>query len=276
MLHSQDYNRIRDILYSLTGISLGEQKEIMVFNRVRRMMKSIGVEQNSISEILTRVEKGEFTNEFINAFTTNKTHFFREQFHFEDFKNRVLSNLAPSEKIKIFSSASSTGEEPYSIAMSALATRERLNKNFYFDIVATDIDTEVLSFAKNGIYEQKEHSMEFPSWIKPSDFFKRRVVENSEKTFFKVKDEVKSSVKFQKLNLMSANYPFKESEFDVIFCRNVLIYFSNEDQNRILKNLFRYLKVGGTLYLGHSENPLDLAKYTKRLGHNIFLKMENF
>jgi chemotaxis protein methyltransferase CheR len=90
-----------------------------------------------------------------------------------------------------------------------------------------------------------------------------------------VNDDLNRRVTFAQMNLNDSTYPFSDEEFDVVFCRNVLIYFSSEDQNKILKKLFRHLKIGGTLYLGHSESPQDLINYTKRVGQNIFIKQRN-
>jgi len=98
----------------------------------------------------------------------------------------------------------------------------------------------------------------------------------SDEVLIKVKDDLKKMVSFSQMNLNDSSYPFNEHYFDVIFCRNVLIYFSVEDQNKILKKLFKHLKVGGTLYIGHSENPHDLVNYVKRVGQNIFIKTKDF
>ena len=177
-------------------------------------------------------------------------------------------------KIQMYCSASSTGEEPYSMAMSVFEAKDQLNKNILASIIATDIDTSVLEYAANGIYRYSKSSKEFPSWIKPQKYFKRRVQKNlaGEEVLIKVNDELKRMITFQVMNLNDNTYPFSSHQFDVIFCRNVLIYFSSEDQNKILKKLFKHLKIGGTLYLGHSENPQDLVHYVKRVGQNIFVK----
>ena len=226
-------------------------------------------------ELLHSIEQGNNVTEFINSFTTNKTHFFREDFHFLDLKDRVLPMFASSgEKISMYCSASSTGEEPYSMAISVLKAKEELNKNISASIIATDIDTNVLQYAANGVYRYSKSSKEFPEWIKPQKYFKRRVQKNlaGEEVLIKVNDDLKKMITFQVMNLNDSSYPFSKSQFDVIFCRNVLIYFSAEDQNEILKKLFRHLKIGGTLYLGHSENPQDLVNYVRRVGQNIFVK----
>lgn len=270
------HNKIKKLLYSLTGITLADNKDIMISNRIDKLKRDSKF-KGDITELLDLIEKGTFVTEFINSFTTNKTHFFREDFHFVDLKDRVLPQLAKEgKKVKMYCSASSTGEEPYSMAMTVLEAKEELGKFIDTSIIATDIDTNVLQYAANGIYRYSKSSKEFPSWIKPAKYFKRRVQQNlsGEEVLIKVKDELKRMISFQVMNLNDSSYPFSSNQFDVIFCRNVLIYFSAEDQNKILKKLFKHLKIGGTLYLGHSENPQDLVNYVDRIGQNIFVKQK--
>ncbi|KLD97422.1 CheR family methyltransferase [Aliarcobacter butzleri] len=268
------HERIKKLLYSLTGITLTDNKDIMISNRIDKLKRNCKF-YGDIEDLLTSIERGDNVTEFINSFTTNKTHFFREDFHFVDLKNRVLPEFAKSgQKVNMYCSASSTGEEPYSMAMTVLKTSEDLGKTINASIIATDIDTNVLQYAANGIYRYSKASKEFPEWIKPQKYFKRRVQQNlsGEEVLIKVNDELKRMINFHVMNLNDSSYPFSKNQFDVIFCRNVLIYFSVEDQNTILKKLFAHLKIGGTLYLGHSENPQDLIKYVKRIGQNIFIK----
>ena len=268
------HNKVKKLLYSLTGITLSENKDIMISNRIDKLKRNCGF-HGDIMQLLDSIEQGHNVTEFINSFTTNKTHFFREDFHFLDLKDRVLPMFANNgNKIQMYCSASSTGEEPYSMAMSVFEAKDQLNKNILASIIATDIDTSVLEYAANGIYRYSKSSKEFPSWIKPQKYFKRRVQKNlaGEEVLIKVNDELKRMITFQVMNLNDNTYPFSSHQFDVIFCRNVLIYFSSEDQNKILKKLFKHLKIGGTLYLGHSENPQDLVHYVKRVGQNIFVK----
>lgn len=268
------HEKVKKLLYSLTGITLADNKDIMISNRIDKLKRNCNY-NGDIVDLLKSIEQGNHLTEFINSFTTNKTHFFREDFHFLDLKDRVLPMFANNgNKIQMYCSASSTGEEPYSMAMSVFEAKEALNKNISASIIATDIDTSVLEYAANGIYRYSKSSKEFPSWIKPQKYFKRRVQKNlaGEEVLIKVNDELKRMITFQVMNLNDNTYPFSSNQFDVIFCRNVLIYFSSEDQNKILKKLFKHLKIGGTLYLGHSENPQDLVHYVKRVGQNIFVK----
>ena len=268
------HEKVKKLLYSLTGITLADNKDIMISNRIDKLKRNCNY-NGDVVDLLKSIEQGNHLTEFINSFTTNKTHFFREDFHFLDLKDRVLPMFANNgNKIQMYCSASSTGEEPYSMAMSVFEAKDQLNKNILASIIATDIDTSVLEYAANGIYRYSKSSKEFPSWIKPQKYFKRRVQKNlaGEEVLIKVNDELNRMITFQVMNLNDNTYPFSSHQFDVIFCRNVLIYFSSEDQNKILKKLFKHLKIGGTLYLGHSENPQDLVHYVKRVGQNIFVK----
>lgn len=270
------HNKVKSILYSLTGITLTENKDIMINNRLQKLKRNSNFTGN-IDELLDEISNGNYVTEFINSFTTNKTHFFREEFHFTDLRDRVLNEFSKNGKsIKMWCSASSTGEEPYSMAMTVKEASKIYATNISASILATDIDTNVLQNAANGIYRYSKSSKEFPDWIKPQNYFKRRVQKGlaSEEVLIKANDSLKNMIKFSVNNLNSDRYPYGDNEFDVIFCRNVLIYFSTEDQNKILKKLFRHLKIGGTLYLGHSESPQDLINYAQRVGQNIFVKQK--
>ena len=267
------HNKVKSILYSLTGITLTENKDIMINNRLDKLKRNTNFTSN-IDDLLDEISNGKYTTEFINTFTTNKTHFFREDFHFVDLKDRVLPSFINSnEEIKMYCSAASTGEEPYSMAMTVKETNASLKAS----IIATDIDTDVLQQAANGIYRFQKSSKEFPDWIKPQKYFKRRIQKNlvGDEVLIKVNDDLKKMVTFGQMNLNDDDYPFEREQFDVVFCRNVLIYFSVQDQNEILKKLFKLLKIGGTLYIGHSENPHDLINYSKRVGQNIFVKIKD-
>jgi len=274
MLNTQQlYDKVKSLLYSLTGITLTENKEVMIANRLDKLKRNAKY-TGDIVDLLKKIEEGVYTKEFINTFTTNKTHFFREDFHFEDLKTRVLPEFNSTNKeITMYCSAASTGEEPYSMAM----TVKEFSSSMKASIIATDIDTDVLQAAANGIYRFQKSSKEFPDWIKPQKYFKKRIQKNlaGDEILIKVNDDLKSMITFAQMNLNDDIYPFDTHQFDVVFCRNVLIYFSIEDQNTILKKLFRTLKVGGTLYIGHSENPHDLIHYAKRVGQNIFVKVKD-
>lgn len=189
------HNKVKKLLYSLTGITLSENKDIMISNRIDKLKRNCKY-SGDIMDLLDSIEDGNYVTEFINSFTTNKTHFFREDFHFVDLRDRVLPNFANSgTKINMYCSASSTGEEPYSMAMTVLETMELLGKTINASIIATDIDTNVLQYAANGIYRFSKSSKEFPSWIRPQKYFKRRIQKNlsGEEVLIKVNDELKKN-----------------------------------------------------------------------------------
>jgi len=263
----------------LTGITLSENKDIMIANRLHKLRRDTKFKGDKDDLLDTIANDENYVPEFINSFTTNKTHFFREDFHFEDLRDRVFPEFIKSGKeLKMYCSASSTGEEPYSMAMTAFEANEMYNSKVKSSIIATDIDTNVLQYAADGIYRFSKSSKEFPDWISPQKYFKKRVKKGlaSEEILIKVKDDLKRLINFQVMNLNDSAYPFSEAQFDVVFCRNVLIYFSAQDQNTILKKLFKHLKIGGTLYIGHSENPHDLINYVRRVGQNIFVKIKDY
>ena len=276
MYTQQQLNRVRDLAYTHSGITLSDNKDVMIANRLDKLKRVL--ENDNINELLEVIEKGHHVEALINTFTTNKTNFFREEFHFDDLRDRVAKEAIKNNSgLKVFCSASSTGEEPYSILMTLEQAKEDLKASlFNYSLIATDIDTNVLDHAKNGIYEWGKNAFDFPDWIRPAKFFKRKPHPQKEDYLIKVKDDLQKKVNFKQLNLMNNTYPFKSAEFDVVFCRNVLIYFSQQDQNEILKKLFKTLKMGGTLYLGHSESPLGLTPYVERFGQNIFVKIKEF
>lgn len=277
MYTARQLDRARNLAYQHTGIVLGPNKDIMIANRLDKLKRMMGDMDTDV--ILSMFENGREMETFISAFTTNKTNFFRESFHFDDLKNRVVPEaIEKGEGLKIYCSAASTGEEPYSILMTLEYAKALYNANrFNYSLLATDIDLQVLDKCKKGIYEYHKNSDDFPDWIKPSEYFKRRIhPEKNGDYLIKVKDFLQNKVDFKPFNLMSETYPFRNSEFDVVFCRNVLIYFNQDDQNKILQKLFKTLKIGGTLYIGHSESPLSLTPFVERCGQNIFIKRKEF
>ncbi len=277
MYTPRQFDRARALAYQLSGITLGANKDVMIANRLDKLKRD--THNDDIDAILSAVEQGHYVETFISSFTTNKTNFFREGFHFDDLKDRVFQQaLSEGKELKIYCSAASTGEEPYSILMTMEHAKEEYGRPmFNYSLLATDIDTDVLKHASEGIYEWNKNSDDFPDWIKPAAYFKRRPHPSKEGDYLiKVKESLSRKVRFDRHNLMANQYPFKPEEFDVVFCRNVLIYFNQSDQNAILKKLFRTLKTGGTLYLGHSESPLELSPYVERCGQNIFIKIKEF
>ena len=238
-----DFTRIKALIYKKAGISLHDGKHAMVYSRVSRRLRETG--HNSFKTYLDWLEQhdGAEWQDFINALTTNLTAFFREQHHFE-----VLHELMAAKRghnWRIWCSAASTGEEPYSIAMTAT---EALGPNGNFHIVNSDIDTKVLATAQRGVY--KADGTKGLSPERMQRFFMRG--KGSNEGFMRVKPELQKNMEFLSVNLIE-NLPFREP-FDIVFCRNVMIYFDAPTQRKVLERIHGVMKPGGKLFVGHSEN----------------------
>lgn len=264
---------VQEFLYKHTGIYLDTiSKQSMIKNRLSSLCGELCFKDATNVEDILQIaaSNANAMQLFINAFTTNKTDFFREIIHFQDLIDRALPELFRNQfKVKIYCSASSTGEEPYSIAASSRYVQDFLNATCNVEITASDIDTSVLQVAKNGIYEF-DKNIKFPNWFQLDKYFNK--LGNHK---IQAKDELKNMIRFMQLNLFDHKYPFQPNEFDIIFCRNVLIYFTTKDQERILAQLFKHLKIGGTLYIGHAEEPLGLKSKLERLGNKTYIKVKH-
>src|SRR5512139_1473298 len=241
----RDFARVRSLIYREAGISLGESKQEMVYSRLARRLRAKGL--NSFEEYLDRLENGRDSDEweaFTNALTTNLTSFFREAHHFPILAEHVLGVKAQAS---IWCSASSTGEEPYSIAMTVCEAFGTLTPPV--SIVATDIDTNVLETAANGVYPIERIDKMAQDRVKR--FFLRGKGERS--GLVRVRPELRQMVTFKPLNLLAPSWPVS-GPFDVIFCRNVMIYFDKPTQSKILSRFVPLMKPEGLLFAGHSEN----------------------
>lgn len=273
----KSFRKIQSYLYELTGIHLeNNSKQTMMKNRLDSLTRNpIFSHAQSVQDILDIASQNSQARQlFINAFTTNKTDFFREKVHFQDMLDRAMPQLFNSHfRIKIYCAASSTGEEPYSIAATALYAKEIYRSSSDIEIIATDIDTKVLQLAKDGIFTFNP-KLHLPNWVNMEKYFDT-IAQNPNGTLqIQAKPELKSMLKFQNLNLFDEKYPFGKNDFDMIFCRNILIYFKIADQEKILHKLFALLKMGGTFYLGHAEDLLGLKDKVERLGNKTYIKIK--
>lgn len=273
---AKSFKKIQAYLYELTGIHLeNNSKQTMMKNRLDSLTRNaVFSEAQTVQDILDIASQNAQARQlFINAFTTNKTDFFRERVHFQDMLDRAMPILFQSHfKIKIYCAASSTGEEPYSIAATALYAKEIYRSSSDIEIIATDIDTKVLQAAKDGVFNFNPR-LHLPNWVNMDKYFDT-ISQNPNGTLqIQAKPELKSILKFQNLNLFAEKYPFNKNDFDIIFCRNILIYFKIEDQEMILKRLFTHLKIGGVFYLGHAEDLLGLKDRVERLGNKTYIKI---
>lgn len=258
---SGDFARVCALIYQRAGISLGGSKQVMVYSRLARRLRAKGM--NTFEEYLDELESGGDIEEweaFTNALTTNLTSFFREAHHFPILAEHALKVKAP---ISVWCSASSTGEEPYSIAMTVCEAFDTLAPPV--KIVATDIDTNVLETAENGIYDA-DRLNKMPQGRARRFFMKGK---GSRAGMVRVKPELRRLITFKPLNLLASSWPVS-GPFDAIFCRNVMIYFDRPTQGKILDRFVPLLKPDGLLFAGHSENFMYASAAFKLRGKTVY------
>ncbi|WP_291556054.1 CheR family methyltransferase [Comamonas sp. SCN 65-56] len=239
-----DFSRVQKLIYQRAGISLHDGKHAMVYSRLSRRLRDTG--HTSFEEYLGWLESqdGPEWQEFINALTTNLTAFFREQHHFDSLT--AILKKRPSGPWRIWCSAASTGEEPYSIVITVL---QALGVGVPFELFASDIDTRVLETASRGVY--RSQGLKGLTQEQLQRFFMRGKGNND--GLVRVRPEVRKPITFLSVNLIRDDWPFREP-FDAVFCRNVMIYFDAPTQRRVLERIHRVMKPGGTLFVGHAEN----------------------
>lgn len=243
---SADFSRVQALIYKHAGISLHDGKHAMVYSRLSRRLRETG--HDSFDAYLTWLEKegnAREWQEFVNALTTNLTSFFREEHHFQILAQHLKSKPA-STSWRVWCNAASTGEEPYSIVMTA---QEALGAGAHFKLIASDIDSNVLNTASNGIYRME--NVKSLSQERLHRFFMRGKASNA--GMVRVKPELRRMIEFMQVNLIRDDWPFKEP-FDIVFCRNVMIYFDAPTQRKVLERIHRVMKPGGMLFVGHAEN----------------------
>lgn len=266
----RQFDLVRALIRSQVGISLHSGKKNMVYSRLVRRIRKLGCA--SFDEYLGLVEAGDPDElvGFVNALTTNLTHFFREKHHFDalgrELLPQLLTQLSSRKRLRIWSSACSTGQEPYSIALTLSDHFERL-RGWDARILATDIDTRVLEHARAGVYP-----VDLLEQI-PQGYRKRwlRKGKGGNTGSFQFAPEIRSLVTFNRLNLLG-EWPMK-GPFDVIFCRNVLIYFDKPTQAELLARFEQLLIPGGYLMLGHSERITEPGSELKFIGRTIYRRV---
>lgn len=273
-LSDGDFNFICEFVYQSTGIVLNENKREMVYRRLTRIVRDRKL--NSFSDYcqLLRTQGDQEKDFFINAITTNLTSFFREKHHFDYLADEELPKLMANKsvnangkkRLRIWSSASSTGEEPYSIAITVLETMRSVMSAWDVKILATDIDSNVLATGKAGVYEYRRIE-NIDEDLKPK-YFQRGSGANQNN--IRVNKELSDLITFKQLNLLH-EWPMK-GQFDVIFCRNVIIYFDKPTQQELFARYYDLLAPGGLLMLGHSENLGAYQQHFNNAGRTIFRK----
>lgn len=264
----QDFSRIKKIVYDFAGIDLNDSKKNLVYNRLAKRIRFLDLQ--SFKEYLNYVQEqgeAEFVN-LINAVTTNLTFFFRENHHFEYLAKTVIPLLLEknkaSKKIRIWSAGCSTGEEPYSLA---IVLKESVPQGWDAKVIATDLDTNVVETARTGVYPL-ERLKGVDEARKKRWFLKGS---GNQAGLVKVKSELQTSIEFGQINLMH-DWPIKDP-IDVIFCRNVVIYFDKPTQSRLFDRYADLLPDHGHLFIGHSESLYKVCDRFELIGQTIYRKV---
>ncbi|NKI94804.1 CheR family methyltransferase [Rhizobacter sp. SG703] len=257
-----DFERVRQLIYQRAGISLHAGKQAMVYSRLSRRLRETG--QRSFASYLQWLEAASGPSadrewqEFVNCLTTNLTSFFREEHHFHALSADLKARAGQS--LRVWCNAASTGEEPYSIAMTCA---EALGHSAV-RIVASDIDTNVLATASRGVYPADARGL---TANHHRAHFLRGKGDNS--GFIRVKPELARMIEFRVHNLMDSRWSLGDP-FDIVFCRNVMIYFDGPTQRRVLERIHGVMKPGGLLFVGHSENFTDSKDIFRLRGKTVY------
>ena len=258
-----DFDRIRRLIYARAGISLHEGKQAMVYSRLTRRLRE--TRHPSFGSYLDALEAGSGPSadaewqEFVNCLTTNLTSFFRESHHFDMLRDELLARRG--RPLRIWCNAASTGEEPYSIAMTVAETLP----GTAVGLLCTDIDTKVLDKAQRGVYGADSRGL-------TPERLRRHFLKGTGRNegSIRVKPELARMVDFRPFNLMSANWGVLGEAFDIVFCRNVMIYFDDPTQRKVLEHIHGVMRKGGVLFVGHSENFTDARDLFQLRGKTVY------
>jgi len=259
---SADFERIRALIHRRAGISLSEHKRDMAYSRLARRLRALGLDsfRDYLEQLESRNDAAEW-EAFTNALTTNLTAFFREAHHFPILAEFVKRRPQP---VTVWCSAASTGEEPYSIAMTLIeALGDRAAREA--KVHATDLDTQVLAKAAAGVYAWDQVKHLSPERLKR--FFLKGT--GAHEGLVKVRPELRQMIRFEQLNLTDADYGLRQP-FDAIFCRNVMIYFDKPTQAQVLTRFEPLMKPDGLLFAGHSENFTYVTQAFRLRGQTVY------
>lgn len=258
----QDFQRIRKLIYERAGIALGENKQELVYSRLARRLRATGIK--NFSDYLNHLQRGDEAEweAFTNSLTTNLTSFYREPHHFPLLAAH-LRKQEPGRTLTLWCSACSTGEEAYSLAMTAVDALGGYERPFH--IIASDLDTKVLETARAGRYKADAVAKLPAQQI--ARFFLRGAGDQS--GYVQVKPELQRMIDFRRINLLDMTWPI-HAPLDAIFCRNVMIYFDKGTQFSILRKFAPLLRSDGLLFAGHSENFYHAGTVFKLRGHTVY------
>lgn len=267
----KDLKKISDVVRQESGIVLSDAKASLVYSRLSKRIRKLGLSSFSqYCELIDSQDNLLERKELVDALTTNVTGFFRESHHFDYMREKVLPGLIErakaGEQIRMWSAACSSGQEPYSMAITLLQAMPDASR-YDIRILATDIDTNILSVAMRGVYDESL-VLPVPEKLR-TKYFK---LMNADEKHFQISDEVRQIVSFRHLNLIGS-WPIKK-KIQVIFCRNVVIYFDNDTQETLWSRFMNVLDDDGALYIGHSERITGPAiKFVKSDGITAYRKM---
>jgi chemotaxis protein methyltransferase CheR len=263
--NSADFERIRKLIYDHAGIVLSPAKQDMVYSRLARRLRSCG--DRTFAQYLNRLgrDRSEWET-FVNSLTTNLTSFFRESHHF-DILSEQLKQVKDRRTLRVWCCAASTGEEPYSLAITACEAFASLTPPV--EIVASDIDTAVLASGEKGAYRRDRVERMSSAYL--SRYFTHSDADGGTWT---VRPELRHLVGFRRINLLSPTWAV-QGPFDAIFCRNVMIYFDKPTQYGILKRFVPMLRPEGRLYAGHSESFMHAADILRSLGRTVYVRLDS-
>ena len=264
---NQDFERVQKMVYDYAGIDLNDSKKNLVYNRLSKRIRFLEMQSfSSYLDYVMKIGEEEFVH-LINAVTTNLTFFFRENHHFEYLANIVIPELlkqnASSRKIRVWSAGCSTGEEPYSIA---IVLKEVVPPGWDVKVIASDLDSNVVHTAQQGIYNIDR--LKGVSDQRKKKWFQKGI--GSQDGLARIKPELQDIIDFQQLNLMD-EWPIIET-VDLIFCRNVVIYFDKPTQAKLFDRYANKLRANGHLFIGHSESLYKVCDRFELLGQTIYQK----
>ena len=272
VMNAKIFSDFRELIYAQSGISLAPGKQTLLQSRIGKRMRALGLDQEqAYLRHITSDSSGEEVIRLLDAVSTNTTYFYREPEHFDQLHEALIRWLrAGQTRLRIWSAASSSGQEPYTIAMTALEVfRELRCSGVDLRILGTDISTRVLKTARQGIYTEQE--LERVTAERRGRYFKASG--KGPTAQFAASDSLRQLVAFRRLNLSQPPFPMK-GPLDLIFCRNVMIYFDNQVRARLVADMERLLKPGGLLFIGHSESLIGLGSGLKTLGPSVYQKVE--
>lgn len=276
VLAAKEFNALKNFIYDECGIKLTEKKKVMLQSRLTKRLRILSLPDFSayLDYLFSKEGQQRELYEFINVVTTNKTDFFREPGHFDFLTDRALHTIiGPAEnrgfkQLSIWSAGCSTGEEPYTLAM-VLEEYARANQRFSYKILATDISTKVLKHAHQAIYHKDRVKTVQNHYLK--HYFLRGKRGTDRENAVRIAPHIRKKIRFQRVNFLAERLGVSAKQ-DIIFCRNVIIYFDKVTQKKVLMKLYHNLKPGGYIFLGHSESIVGLNIPLQQVSPTIYKK----